>query len=284
MASPEVVFNRTLDSLLDGNSPRRQPETPATIDKWNLDKALGFYKARFADAGNFTFVFVGSFTPDTIKPFVERYIASLPATHAHETWHDLGITAPAGVIERTVKKGIAPKSQVAIVFSGPFEYDNQHKLALRSVAMVLQSRLLDTIRQELGGTYSITAADATEKTPRPRFVVRIEWTCDPAQTDALVQRVFQEIAFVRNIGFQPGQVGRIRDALQHDYETNSVENGYLLGQIARRYENGEVADLAAVTDYPSRLNELTGAAIHGAAMKYLDPSNYVKVILTPEGK
>jgi zinc protease len=284
MASPEVVFNRTIDSLLDGNNPRRQPETPATIDKWNLDRSLAFYKARFADASTFTFVFVGSFTPDTIKPFVERYLASLPATHAHETWRDLGITTPAGAIERTVRKGIAPKSQVAIVFSGPFEYDNAHRLALRSVAMVLQSRLLDTIRQELGGTYSITATDATEKIPRPEFFVRIEWTCDPAQTNALVQRVFQEIAFVRNINFQSGQVARIRDALQHDYETNILENGYLLGQIARRYENGEVADLAAVSNYPDRLSELTGAAIHAAAMKYLDPSNYVKVILVPESR
>ena len=68
-----------------GNSPRRQPETPATVEQWNLAKSLAFYKARFADASNFTFVFVGSFTPDTIKPLVETYIASLPATHAHET-------------------------------------------------------------------------------------------------------------------------------------------------------------------------------------------------------
>src|SRR5579872_851169 len=284
MASPEVVFNRTIDSLLDGNSPRREPETPATIDRWNLDKSLAFYKARFADASNFTFVFVGSFTPETIRPFVERYIASLPATHAGERWRDVGITTPAGVIERTVRKGIAPKSQVAIVFSGPFEYDNLHRLALRSVAMVLQSRLLDTIRQELGGTYSITAADASEKIPRPQFFLRIEWTCDPAQTDALVRRVFQEIEYVRNLNFQPGQVGRIRDALQHDYETNSLENGYLLGQIARRYENGEIADLGAVANYPERLTQLTGAVVHDAATKYLDTSNYVKVILMPEGK
>jgi len=284
MASPEVVFNRTLDSLLDGNHARRQPETPATIDQWNLDKSLAFYKARFADASNFTFVFVGSFTPDSLKPFVQQYIASLPATKSHETLRDLGITLPTGVIERTVKKGIAPKSQVAIVFSGPFEYDNVHKLALRSVAMVLQSRLLDTIRQELGGTYSITAADATEKIPHPQYYLRIEWTCDPAQTQALVQRVFQEIEFVRGIAFQPNQVGRIRDALQHDYETNSLENGFVLGQIARRYENGEVSDLATVANYSDRLRELTGDVVHNAAMKYLDTSNYVKVILMPEGK
>ncbi|HEX6463456.1 MAG TPA: insulinase family protein [Vicinamibacterales bacterium] len=284
MASPEFVFNRTVDSLLDGNNPRRQPDTLAAIEKWNLDKSLAFYKARFADASNFTFVLVGSFTPDGIKPFVEQYLASLPATHARETWRDLGITPPKGPVERTVSKGIAPKSQVAIVFSGPFEYDDLHKLALRSVAMVLQSRLLDTIRQELGGTYSITAADSTEKIPRPGYQLRIEWTCDPAQTDALVRRVFQEIEFVRGVQFQPGQVSRIHDALQHDYDMSSLDNGFVLGQIARRYENGEVANLGAISDYASRLSSLTGEAVHAAAMKYLDTGSYVKVILMPEGK
>ena len=48
--------------------------------KWDLDKSLAFYKARFADAGNFTFVFVGSFTLETIRPLIETYVASLPAT------------------------------------------------------------------------------------------------------------------------------------------------------------------------------------------------------------
>ena len=76
-----------------GTARGASPQTAATVDQWNLDKSLAFYKARFADASNFTFVFVGSFTPEAIKPFVETYLASLPATHAHETWRDLGIDA-----------------------------------------------------------------------------------------------------------------------------------------------------------------------------------------------
>ena len=79
-ASPDVLFNQALASALSGNHPRRQPESPETVAKWDLDKSLAFYKARFADAGNFTFVFVGSFTLETIRPLVETYVASLPAT------------------------------------------------------------------------------------------------------------------------------------------------------------------------------------------------------------
>ena len=203
LASPDVVFEQTISATLSANNPRRRPETPANVDQWSLDKSLAFYKARFADASNFSFVFVGSFTLDAIKPLVETYIASLPATHAHQSWRDLGVTPPSGVIEKTVEKGLAPKSQVAIVLTGPFEYDDPHRLALRTVTLLLESRLFDTIRQELGETYSITATPTMAKFPKPQYTVRIEWTCDPARTASLVQRVLDEIAFVRNAKLSP---------------------------------------------------------------------------------
>jgi zinc protease len=277
-ASPDVVFNQTIDAVLSRNSPRRQPETPATVDKWNLAASLAFYKARFADASHFTFVFVGSFTPETIKPLVETYIASLPATHGRETWRDLGIAPPTGVVEKTIEMGIAPKSQVAIVFSGPFEYDDAHKLALRTMTLVLQSRLFDSIRQELGGTYSITATPSAAKVPRPDYSVRIEWTCDPARTAMLVQRVFEEIEALKASYISRDQIGRIRQGLLREYELDSQENGYFLNDIARRYADG---DVAAASNLPDQIAALTGPAIQQAAQTYLNTSNYVKVTLTP---
>src|SRR5207249_1568913 len=228
----------------------------------DLAKSLAFYKARFADASNFTFVFVGSFTPGTIRPLVETYLASLPATHAHETWRDLGITPPPGIVEKTVEKGIAPKSEVAIVFSGPFEYDDAHALALRTMARVLESRLFDTIRQQLGGTYSITADPAFEKFPRPQYVVRIDWTCDPAQTDALVRRVFDEIASIKARPLSAEQMAFMHDSLLREFERNSQDNSYLLNEIARRYKNGDTANLAAIANMPERINMLTAAEVY----------------------
>jgi zinc protease len=284
MASPDVVFNQTIDAILSRNSPRRQPETPATVSQWSLEKSLAFYKARFADASNFRFVFVGSFTLETIKPLVETYIASLPATHAHETWRDLGIAPPGGIVEKTIEKGIAPKSQVAIMFSGPFEYDDAHRLALRTMTLLLQSRLLDTIRQELGGTYSVTATPDIEKVPRPQYSVRIDWTCDPARTAALVQRVFEEIALVKATPLAPDHVASIRLALLREFERNSQDNGYLLNQISRRYEDGDIVSGAAVYNLRDQIAALTGNAIQQAAQTYLSTGNYVKVTLMPETK
>src|SRR5688572_7948087 len=282
MASPDVVFSQTLYSTMSRDHLRRQPETPATVDRWELAKSLAFYKARFADASHFTFVFVGSFTVDTIKPFVETYVASLPATKAGETWRDLGISPPTGVVQKTVEKGIAPKSQVAIVFSGPFVYNDANLLALRTMTMVLQGRLFDTIRQQLGGTYSIEVEPLTQKYPKPEYTVRISWACDPARVETLVQRVFDEIAFIkRSSGLQ---MDRIRTALGRDYDENSQNNGYLLNQIVRRYEEGNPEGVAGVFNVPAQIGALTAAQIQQAAQMYLNTDNYVRVTLMPETK
>ncbi|HEY6356881.1 MAG TPA: insulinase family protein, partial [Vicinamibacterales bacterium] len=283
-ANPEVVFNQTVQAAVSQDDPRRQPETPGTVDQWNLDKSMAFYKARFADASNFTFVFVGSFTPEVLKPLVEKYIGSLPATHAHETWRDVGTAPPTGIVSKTVEQGIAPKSDVAIVFTGPFQYDDAHRLAMRAMALVLQSRLLDTIRQELGGTYSITASQSVEKIPRPEYTVRIDWTCDPTRTADLVQRVLQEIEFVKTMPLTPGQMSLVRAALQREFETNSQDNGYLLNQIAERYADGDAADVGAIWNLPERLGTLTAGAIQDAAESALTTNHYVIVTLVPQKK
>jgi zinc protease len=283
-ASPDVVFQQQIDEALTRNSPRRSPDTQETVAQWDLSKSMAFYKARFADASRFTFVFVGSFTPEILKPFVETYVASLPATHSSETWRDEGITPPRGIVEKRVQKGIAPKSQVGIVFSGPMVYDDAHRLALRAMVLVLQGRLFDTIRQELGGTYSITAEQRTQKVPKPEYTVTIEWACDPARTEALVQRVFDEIRFVKNTTFTQEQVRRLRALLQRDFEQDSQDNGYLLNEITRRYRDGDGANVAAVVGMPDQIAALTGEAVQDAARTYLDTANYIKVTLMPEGK
>jgi zinc protease len=191
---------------------------------------------------------------------------------------------PTGVVEKTVEKGIAPRSRVAIVFSGPFVYDDAHQVALRAMTMVLESRLFDAIRQELGGTYSIGAEPTTQKYPRPEYAVRIDWACDPARVPMLTERVFEEIRAVRDTSFTRDQVARIRVALLRQLEQNLQNNGYLLDEIARRYEDGDAANLASVMNLPDRIASLTGDAIQDAARTYLDPKNYVKVTLMPETK
>ena len=62
----------------------------------SLEKSIAFSRDRFADASDFTFVFVGSFNLPTMKPLVERYLGSLPALKRKEAGRDVGIRPPTG--------------------------------------------------------------------------------------------------------------------------------------------------------------------------------------------
>ena len=280
-AVPEFAFSETLSATMSQNHPRRLPTTPATVDQWNLDKSLSFYRDRFADASEFTFVFVGSFDLPTIKPLVERYLGSLPALHRTETWKDVGVHTPTGVVTKTVEKGIEPKSLSAIVFTGPFQYDQTQRVAIRAMAQVLQVRLLETIREQLGGAYTIGASANYSKIPRPEYNVVIQFGSDPAKAADLNARVLEEIEKLKTEGPTPQQAADARAALQRDFETSIKTNSYLLTQILLKYQFGEdPAEIWAIPDYYSKID---AAMIQQAAKTYLG-SNRVSVTLLPEKK
>ncbi|MEP7270463.1 MAG: insulinase family protein, partial [Acidobacteriota bacterium] len=199
-AVPEFAFFNALNSAIYQNHPRRLLTTTATVDEWNLDKSMAFYKDRFADASDFTFVFVGSFDLATMKPLVERYLATLPSIRRREMWKDVGARSARGVIEKRVEKGVEPKSLNAIVFTGPFEYDQAHRVAIRAMSDILQTSLLAAIREELGGTYSISASAGYDRLPIPEYSITIEFGCAPERADDLIKRVFQEIELLKTKG------------------------------------------------------------------------------------
>ena len=281
-AIPEFGFFEALTTARYGNHLRRRLSTAATVDEWNLDKSLAFYKDRFADASDFTFVFVGSFDLATMKPLVERYLGALPSTHRKETWKDVGASSATGVIEKKVEKGMEPKSLNAIVFTGAFEHNQMNRIAIRAMSEVLQMRLLETIREELGGTYSISASPSYQRIPKPEYSISIEFGSAPERADDLVKRVFQEIEKLKTNGPTEKQVSDVKEALLRDFETNSKTNNYLLSQIASRYQYGE--DPAGLWKIPEYYQKIDAAMIQQAARTYLNVKNYVRVTLLPEKK
>ena len=279
-ADPEYNFFTTLQSAMSQDHLRRKPMTVETLDQMNLDKSMAFYKDRFADASDFTFFFVGTFDPATIKPLVEKYIASLPATHRTETWKDVGVHTPPTVVERTVKKGVEPKSQAALVFTGPAEYNQTQRVAIKALGYVLENRLRETLREDLGGTYSVNATGGLSRDPRPEYSFDIEFGGDPKRIDSLVKTVFDQIEKLKAGGPTEKELGDARETFLREYDQNTKSNSYWISQIAGRYQMGEdPANLLVVPDYYKKID---AALVQNAAKTYLDLKRYVKVTLIPE--
>lgn len=281
-STPEFVYAEAqTDTMYQGHVRRKLP-TVEQLGALNLDKALAFYKDRFADASDFTFVIVGTVNPETLKPLVEQYLGSLPSTGRKETFRDMGITRVKGVVEKVVEKGIEPKSETSVVFHGPFAYNQDERIAIRAMAEVFQTRLREALREELGGTYSVGVSAGYERIPKSEFTVEIGFGSDPGRADALAKRVFEEIASFKAQGPTEKQVNDVKAALKADFETQVKQNGYVLSQLAFKYEVGDAPE--TLLDIPSYYDKLSVAGIQAAAKKYLDTTNYVKVVLMPEKK
>ena len=280
--TPGFVFAQALAGIMGNNHPRRRIDTVETIDQWNLDKSFTFYKDRFADASGFTFVFAGTFDADTIRPLVERYLGSLPSTRRTETWKDVGARFPTGVITKQVEKGLEPKSQAALVYTGPFVFDQTQRIAIRAMAEILQNRLRETIREQLGGTYSIGASSNYRPIPVPDYTVSISWGCDPARLNELVARVLEEIDALKTNGPTAQQVADEREALLRDYESVTKQNSWWVSQLALRYEYRE--DPASLLTLPDYYRKIDAAMVQQAARTYLKGDNRVQVTLVPEKK
>jgi zinc protease len=281
-AMPEYAFSKALNSAMTQDHPRGRMPTMDTLAQLNLEKSFAFYQDRFADASDFTFVFVGSVEPAQLQPLVERYLGSLPSLNRTETWKDVGIRSPEAVVERRVEKGIEPKSQAAIVFTGPFTYNQVNRIAIRAMADVLETRLRDVLREDLGGTYSVSVGASYSKVPVPEYSLAIEFGANPDRTDALIKTVFEQLDLLKSAGPTEQQVRDVRERLLRDFETSMKQNRFLLTNLVPRYQYGE--DLADFFAIPGMYKKLDAAAIQAAAKLYLNPKTYVQVTLFPEKK
>ncbi len=279
-AMPEVSFFETFQRILTQDHPRARSMTVESVDAMDLNKSLEFYKDRFADSSDFTFLFVGNIDLVTMEPLVERYIASLPSIHRKENWRDLGIHPPQGVIKDTVHKGMEPKSMVAIAFTGPFQYDLAHRNVLRALCTVMDTRLRNALREDRGGTYGVGIRPSYNRIPRQDYSIMINFGTDPERVEELTQVVFDEIEKMKIQGPAEEEVSNIKEAEIRSFETSSQQNNWWLIQLAYRYQAGE--DPGDLLRFQDSLDKLNVESIQEAAKKYFNTENFVQVTLLPE--
>jgi zinc protease len=279
-ASPQVAFQDTLTVTLTQHHPWGRPLSSATADEVRPAASLEFYRQRFASAAGFTFFLVGSFEPDSIRPMVQRYLGNLPKGAAPDRAADPGIRTPEAVVERTVRKGIEPKSQTSIVFTGSAALSRQERSVLSALGNVLELRLREELREELGATYSVSVAASASRVPRDEYRVSISFGSDPVQADALVKAVFAQIDTLQASGPRPGDLAKVKETLIRSRETNLRQNGWWLGQLLAAVRDGD----PPAPPLEPVLAGLTPESLRAAARTYLDRSRYVRVTLLPEAK
>jgi zinc protease len=278
--NPESVFQDSVTANLFNYNPRRMPWTKEDLDKVNHKKAFEFYKDRFKDASDFTFIFVGSIDIPTLKTYLEKYIASLPAISRKENWRDEGVEVRRTPIEKTFKKGSEFKSQVEFYEEGNFKYTPENLMMLEALNQVFDIRLREVLREDKGGTYGAYASISGAKIPKEKYTLYVGWGCSPDRVKELSNAAIDIIKELKTKPLDDKYLEKVHETMIREMETNLKDNNYWLRTLSKAITNNE--DISYIMDWNNLVGKITAKTIEEAANKYLNEDQLLKFYLFPE--
>ncbi len=281
--SPDVVFSDSATNVNSGGFYMNRVPSAQQVSAVKLEDALGFYRKRFANAADFTFFFAGNFKTDSLAPLLARYLGSLPSTGKRTArWADVGPRFPAGVTQVEIKKGSEPKGSVRITYftREPIEELDQHRA--NSAASILTDHLRSSLRELLGGTYSVSAR-FQHQFPLPGYsTMSIAFGCDPARADTLIATTLAEVKKLSTSGPSAEDVSKEQEVQRRELETNLKQNNYWTGSLQTVNVLGW--DARRIAKRRDRIDLLNQANLLDTYRKYFPADHYSIVRLAPETK
>jgi zinc protease len=278
--TPSAALQDRLMQILYGDSIRYSVPTVEQINDLDLDRAIEIYQERFADASDFTFVFVGDFDVDVLTDYAQTYLATLPTLDREETWQDTQPDPPSGVIEEAVYAGQEEQSIVQLLFTGPFEPDYESGLQLRALETVLDILIREDLREQRGGVYASFASAEQETEPDQLYSVQVAFSTDPERVDELVAAVFELIDQVQNDGPSAELMTKATAQMIRDRELALEDNSFWLEALAD-YAFDSETDLRKILSYEEDVLALSAAEIQALAQEILRKEQYIQVVLYP---
>ncbi len=279
--NPMSSLSDSLQATIYGHHPRIEPMTEAEVDLVNYDRILEMWNDRFADASDFTFVFLGNIDEQQIRELSAQYLATLPKVKRDDKAVDPGLNFVTGdITNRYQKKMETPQSFIVCAWIGDTEMTVRNNVLMTVLGNCIAETYLKKIREELGAAYTTSAQGMITRgtDDRPRYVLQAAFPLKPEMTDTclqIVQDVFEDVAAN---GVSEESLTKAKEYLLKTYKENQRENGWWMSRIAsiarRNYDPAE--------NYEQIVSSLTSSNIKQMATTILAEGNRIRVIMEPE--
>ena len=280
MARPEAVFNDVRSQTIYNNHPRLWlTSRPQDFASLNLDRIQAIYEERFGSAKDFTFVFVGSFKPEIIKPLLATYLASLPTPDVVTKFVDLGVRPVTGVVKKEVRLGSEAKALVSVSFTGAADYSREEALLVRALTEVVNIKIIDELREKLTLIYGGSLGGGLTRVPYANYNLVLNLPCGPDNVDKVIAAAFGEIEKIQQAGPDAADLAKVKANMLLSHRQSLRENSYWLGELQSAMLQG--TDPTKVLEFESDVAALTPALVQAAAKRYLRQDNYVQMVLLP---
>jgi zinc protease len=281
LSNPNLWFRDQVNSVLNQDHFRRDfIESPEKLDQIELETAYRVFRERFGNAGDFTFIFVGSFDPAQMEQLLNLYLGSLPGEPKAETWQDVEARELSEAVEKVYYRGKEPQSQVLMQYHLESEWDTQSRFQLNMAVKVLSIMMRESMREEQGGVYGVRANATAQRYPIGAYTVGISFTCAPENADPLIETVLREVEALQQDGPSAQNMQKVKETLRKEYQVSLTENGFWLGNLSFAYEND--LDPARILQVIEKVDALTPEEVQAAAQRFLQEAHLARFVLKPE--
>lgn len=211
---------------------------------------------------------------------IQKYIGNISSSNRKESFVDHKVGPAKGKTSKIFDRKMAvPKTTVSYAVSGDLDYNLKNRLMLNVVGQLLSKRYMTTIREEEGGSYGVGCSPSSSKLPNPEFSININFDCDPAKRDRLVEIVEEEIVRIQKEACNAADLVEIKNNFIKGREEAELQNSFWMGAIQKNLMLG--SEFTSKEDYKKIIEGIDAAAVKKFAKKLLKKTNIVEVIMNP---
>ena len=277
---PETVLSDSLQYIISDYNWRNKPFNVEDLKQVNLDRIMEIAKERTANAANYTFTFVGAFDEDVIRPFIEQYIASLPAKKGKKSnWVNQKDMPQGQVIKHFTRKMESPKDyEVVIWHNNQMPYSLENEIKADILGQVLSRVYLQKIREDAGAAYSTGAVGQTAMAgDKPQTLVFAICPVNPEYEQMALNIINEEMVNACST-IDATAMNEALENMVKDYNTNIKENWFWMSAIQEYLLHG--AD--HLTGYEQIVKAQTPESIAAFARQLYNAGNKIEIVMSPE--
>jgi len=278
--SPQQVFSEKLSQVNTSNHYTAQPLTADKIAALDREKMVAFYKQRFANAADFTFIMVGAFKIDETVPLLAKYVGALPSTGKRTSaFKDVGLHFPDAPVREKVVAGQEPRGQAVMSFFADPTIDPVDQEKLVEATTVLEIALRDVLREELGQTYGVSVNLSQPLPQRGEGHIEVRFGAAPENVVGMTARVVEEIKKLQDNLPSEDLTNRAKESARRGYETALKTNEYWLGRLQTiTMYNRNPTEILTRND---RISAITPAVLQDTFRRYFPLNRTTTVVLLP---
>lgn len=220
-------------------------------DSVDYNRTCQLFMERFANAADFTFIFVGRVDAEALKPLICQYIALLPGNPRQKEQANLAALPPLKRGKQVTHVHIPEAGESTTVIYNILakkRYTQKHSLACSVLGEVMNTLCTETLREQEGGTYNVSVTSRISRQPADELTLMFNFNTNPEQANALLQQAIAVLAQVAEEGPSTEVFNGAREYLKKRHADYLGTNAYWMETLTEqaRYHsddmltNGEV--------------------------------------------